>query len=154
MRLGILCTLVVAMMPSLVEARRAGPAPASGIYLEVVSCNACGAHGNQIVRLLKQNGIAAFNGHAQCPDGAFSKGTIARASRIARSKSQGPSVNVMIGPYRSLEAALEVASRLRSLLRPVFAAEWDKAWPNSRFAHDIGNSYSLEPLTIWVVKKE
>lgn len=124
----------------------------SGFYLELDSCNACGAYGNQIVRLLKQNSVNAFNAYAQCSGSCFSTGQYANANKIIRSKSQGSVVMVMVGPFKTLDSAFDVMKRLKSILQPVFNDSWKQGWGNSSLTHDHGNAYNISPLSIYIVK--
>lgn len=128
----------------------------SGFYLELGSCTACGAYGNQIVRLLKQSDVNAFNGYAQCTGeygSCFSTGQYANATKIIRSRSQGSEVGVIVGPFQTLDSALGVMRRLRSILHPVFDNDWAQRWGNSPLRHRNGNSYEIQPLTIWIIAR-
>lgn len=135
------------------QAQKAKTSADSGFYLELNSCTACGAYGNQIVRLLKKNNVNAFNGHAQCSGSCFSTGEYAKATKIIRSKTQGSEVMVMAGPFKTLDSVRDVMKRLKSILQPVFKGSWEEGWGNTSLTHDNGNAYNINPLSIWVVKK-
>ena len=105
-------------------AQKAKASSDSGFYLSLDSCTACGAYGNQIVQLLKKDGVNAFNGYAQCSGGScFSSGEYAKVTKIIRSKGQGSEVSVMVGPFKTLDSAQDLMGRLRNVLKPIFRGE-------------------------------
>lgn len=122
-------------------------------YLNLSSCSACGAYGNKIVSLLKATNIGAINGYPDCNGGCFSSGQYGLAKRIVKSRGQGSEVSVVAGPFASYQTAADVMRRLRTILKPIFA-DWRKGWGNTSLRHDVGNSYHIDPLDIWIIKKQ
>lgn len=152
MKRTIICFIFMMLFVGFVQAQRKKASPtSSGFYLQLDSCIACGSHGNQIVRLSKKNKISAFNGQAECPESCFSKGKYAKATKIVRIKDSGI-VSVIVGPFKTLDSTVDVMKRLKPMLQPVFDDAW-KNWRNSKLVHDNGNAYNIEPLSIWIVKK-
>jgi hypothetical protein len=154
-RIALACLLILSVA-AVGKAQRQRTPSDTGFYLELNSCTACGAYGNRIVQLLKHKSINAFNGYARCSGSygsCFSEAEYAAAKTITRSKSQGSEVGVMIGPFKTLDAAHGVMQRLKSILQPLWDDAWTQGWGNSSLVHDHGNAYIIEPLNIWVIKK-
>ncbi len=122
-------------------------------YLNLGSCSACGAYGDRIVSLLKQSSINAVNGYPECSGGCFSSGQYGLAKRIVKSRGQGSEVSVVAGPFASYEQAFDTMKRLKGILSSVFS-DWRQGWGNTSLRHDVGNSYHIDPLDIWIIKSQ
>lgn len=150
----VICLTFTLLFAGFAHAQKAKASSDSGFYLSLDSCTACGAYGNQIVQLLKKDSVNAFNGYAQCSGSScFSTGEYAKATKIIRSKNQGSEVIVMVGPFKTLDSAQDLMKKLKTILQPIFNNSWKQGWGNTSLTHDNGNGYMIEPLNIWILKK-